>query len=588
MMGAWKVGGRLKRPFSTSLLIDPFERVRMSQKLVPLAGCWALMVLWPPAPSLAEGRKVSEAQIQVAINEAVAHLRQQVANQDGGEGALITMALLKSGLPPDTPEIKKGLEKIKSRIVKDEYKPGTHHVYEAGVSLMALANADAKAYKPQIEAIARYLIGVQRPTGEWDYPSPGTGDTSITQYAILGLWEAVRSGVTVPRRVWDKVAGWHVTRQLSDGGFTYHPFVTQDVGAAVGGGTASHTMTVAGTASLLVCRMHLYAGAADVEEVQKGKKKRGKKFGVLIPVDASAEEPAPPETVLVDDANFRATTRLAAIDKAVGKGKKWLNEHFTIEPKANWDLYYLYGLERLAALAGVKEFDGHDWYDEGAAQLVRTQSGGTWQDGCGINPATAFGILFLGKATQKMIAHKAARPEPKFGGGILVGGRGLPENLGTLQVEQGSVRVRKLKGPVDELLAELENAESRQVESAQAALVESIATDNPEGLIGQADRLLKLARDKRVEVRRTVFWALGRSNELSVVPTLINGLSDPDPGCMIEARNALRYISKRIDVHEPPDEATPGQKASAIAYWKKWYQGVRPYDDRDDLGEATK
>jgi hypothetical protein len=57
---------------------------------------------------------------------------------------------------------------------------------------------------------------------------------------------------------------------------------------------------------------------------------------------------------------------------------------------------------------------------------------------------------------------------------------------------------------------------------------------------------------------------------------------------MIEARNALRYISKRIDVHEPPDEATPEQKVAAIAYWKKWYQGVRPYDERDDLGEAPK
>ncbi len=587
MMMAWKVGGRLKRPFSTSLLLDPFERVRMSQKLVLLAGCWALMALWPPAPALAQERKASEAQIQVAISQAVAFLRQKVANLDGGEGALLTMALLKSGLPPDTPEVKKGLENIKSRIVKDEYKPGSHHVYEAGVSLMALANADAKANKQQIEAIARYLIAAQRPSGEWDYPSPGNGDTSITQYAILGLWEAVRSGVTVPRRVWDKAAGWHVSRQLADGGFTYHPAPVQEGGAATGGGGASHTMTVAGTASLLVCRMHLYPGAADLEEVQKGKKKRGKKFGVLIPVDASAEEPAA-ETVLVDDASYRATTRLAAIDKAVGKGKKWLNDHFTLEPKSNWDLYYLYGLERLAALAGIKEFDGHNWYDEGAALLVRTQKASTWNDGCGMDAATSFGILFLGKATQKMVAHKAVRPEPKFGGGILVGGRGLPENLSTLQIDQGAVRVRKLKGPVDELLAELENAQSRQVESAQAALVESIATDNPEGLIGQADRLLKLARDPRVEVRRTVFWALGRSNELRVVPTLIGALSDPDPGCMIEARNALRYISKRIDVREPPDEATPEQKASAISYWKKWYQGVRPYDERDDLSEAPK
>jgi HEAT repeat protein len=139
---------------------------------------------------------------------------------------------------------------------------------------------------------------------------------------------------------------------------------------------------------------------------------------------------------------------------------------------------------------------------------------------------------------------------------------------------------------VDELLAELEKAESRQIEAAQASLVEAVATEDPEALIGQAARLLKLARDKRVEVRRTVFWALGRSNDLRVVPTLITGLDDSEPACRIEARNALRYVSKRIDVREPPDEATAAQRAAAVAYWKKWYLTVRPYDERDDLGEA--
>jgi hypothetical protein len=83
-----------------------------------------------------------------------------------------------------------------------------------------------------------------------------------------------------------------------------------------------------------------------------------------------------------------------------------------------------------------------------------------------------------------------------------------------------------------------------------------------------------------------VFWALGRANDLRVVPTLIEGLSDPDAACQTEARNALRFISKRIDVREPPDDATAAQRAAAIAYWKKWYLTVRPYDERDDLGEA--
>src|SRR5262249_436715 len=145
-------------------------------------------------------------------------------------------------------------------------------------------------------------------------------------------------------------------------------------------------------------------------------------------------------------------------------GKTWVADHFTVDPKStNYGLYYLYGLERLTALAGLKEINGHDWYAEGAAHLVATGGDGNWNDSCGPGPAQAFGGPFLGKGTEKMLGRKPAKQVPKFGGGLLVGGRGLPDNLETLTLDAGAVRVRKLKGPVDELLAELEKAESRQI-----------------------------------------------------------------------------------------------------------------------------
>ena len=255
----------------------------MSRKIVLLLGLVACSG-WTSPPASAEPKKVTDEQIQTAIQQAVAHLRQgSKTYQVGGEGALVTMALLKSGQPADSQEIKMGIMRIVSQVTNGQYKAGQHHVYEAGVSIMALANADAKLYKPQIEAITEYLIDAQRPTGEWDYPAPGNGDTSITQYAILGLWEAVRAGVTVPKRVWDKAAGWHVTRQLRDGSFTYHPPPVSPDGVSLGQ-PGSHTMTVAGSASLLVCRLHLYPGAHDPNEVRvAGRKAKGNKFGVLVP-----------------------------------------------------------------------------------------------------------------------------------------------------------------------------------------------------------------------------------------------------------------------------------------------------------------
>ncbi|HEY2249805.1 MAG TPA: HEAT repeat domain-containing protein [Planctomycetaceae bacterium] len=544
-----------------------------------------------PGTAFGQKKSVTDGEIQAALKRAIASLKPKVNASDDGHSALITMALLKAGVKPDSAEIQVGLERILKRISSHEYKPGMHWVYEAGVSLMALANADAVKYKPQIATIAKFLIEVQQPGGFWDYPSPGFGDTSISQYAILALWEAHRAGVHVPKKVWDKAAGWHISHQASDGGFYYHP--AADVGQGMGMVKPSHSMTVAGTASLYVTRLHLYPDARDTEAPapvgSRSGRKRGKKYGILEPADHVRNDAAPlARAAEVDDASYKRVTRLSAIDAAISRGKSWLADRFTVEPRETWDIYYLYGLERLSALANAQEYGGHDWYHEGAAHLCATQdTSGGWRDACGADPATALGVLFLTKATAKMLDRKERRPpERRYGGGILIGGRGLPENLDSLEVDQNGIRVRKLKGPVDELLAELENAQSQKIESAQEALVETIATQDPEALVGQTERLLKLVGDKRPEVRRTVFWALGRTDDLRVVPTLIRGLGDANLDCMVEARNALRFISKKIDVHEPPDEPTDAQRQTAIALWKKWYRGVRPYDERDDLGEA--
>jgi hypothetical protein len=343
-------------------------------------------------------------------------------------------------------------------------------------------------------------------------------------------------------------------------------------------------MTVAGTASLHVARMYLYPSSRDLFETDAGKKSRSKQRRSLpsfLEPDLG-EGDAPQVDDEVSDAEYTPAVRLAAIEASIRQGRKWLTERFSIAPQHAWQIYYLYGIERLAALAGLREIANHDWYAEGAQWLVIQQdSSGRWNDNCGETAATSLGVMFLVKATQKMLERR--QPDPRIGGGLLVGGRGLPDNLEAVQIDQGTIKVRKLKGPVDELLAELEKAQSRNIESAQEALVETVLTSNPEELIGQKDRLLALVRDARVEVRRTAYWALGRTNDLRVVPVLIEGLRDPDVSCMIEARNALQFVSKRLSDDMPPDEATESQRAAAIAHWKKWYLSVRPYDERDDL-----
>ena len=119
--------------------------------------------------------------------------------------------------------------------------------------------------------------------------------------------------------------------------------------------------------------------------------------------------------------------------------------------------------------------------------------------------------------------------------------------------------------------------------SAQEALVETVVLQDPKALVGKTDKLLKLASVKNDEVRRTAMWALGRSQDITVVPTLIRALNDPNLDTMIEARNALRFISKRIDGFGLPSQPSDKERKQAVERWKKWYLTVRPYDERDDL-----
>jgi hypothetical protein len=460
-----------------------------------------------------------------------------------------------------------------------EYSPGKDHYknYVAGVDAMLLGAVDGEKYKPRIHAIGRFLLASQCPNGSWDYEGSQGGDTSITQYAVLGLWEAARHGLEVPEQAWSRAAKWHIATQAADGGFMYHPSET--------GGATTFTMTVAGTGSLLVCRRHLYPTDRDeaaLEPSTPARKKKSRKYGVLEQGSDVEAPPTPPETASAPPPD--AIVSSVAIRNAVGGGHGWLRARFTAKPVTPWATYYLYGLERLAALYGPGFLDGRDWYGEGLSVIVQMQAAnGSLNDTATPAGATSFAVLFLVRATAKIVVPP--KRVATFGTGLLVGGRGLPDNLSDARLNGGSVESKKVKTPVEELLAQLENPSALEVDSQQDQLVETISTDEIRALVGQTDRLLKLAKDKRVEVRRTAFWALGRTDDLRVAPVLIEALRDADSACVVEARNALQFLARR-PVDEPPgDDPTDEQKLAAVKSWKRWYLTVRPYTDRDDLDE---
>ena len=540
-------------------------------------------------------------EVLAAIRKAAAFLTTSSALIKSEERGLVVYTLISAGETSESPQVKVQVEEILKKF-SSGYVPGHSHNYEAGVDAMGLVSADREKYKAQIQLIAEFLIREQKTHGAWDYPTGDSqGDTSISQYGMLGLWAAQRAGFQVPPRVWDEAAQWHLRTQLKDGAFGYHPLA--------GDAAAKHSMVVAGIgtlsiAKLMLSRLPQSESDNSPKDPESKPKKSDRAFGVLERVNPQAPVDQPGTAGPAADGVFKQKSGRRQLDDGIGRGMAWLNRNYTVDNPTGWHLYYLYGLERVASLTNADKIGGRDWYREGCAHLIKKQAAdGSFNDLGGSIPSTCFATLFMTRATEKLVPNTPPPPpktkDPTFGGGILAGGRGLPSNLENVDTKDGNITAKKTNTPLDKLLAELENPKSLSVESTQSALVEAVQIGQREQLIGQKDLLLKLAKDSRVDVRRTAFWALARCNDLRVAPVLIQGLMDPDFDAAVEARNALCVLSRRPRgfglpeelIAKLPEGASQAEKDSVferwrdedLRRWRDWYQSVRPYSERDKL-----
>jgi Mg-chelatase subunit ChlD len=196
------------------------------------------------------------------------------------------------------------------------------------------------------------------------------GDTSVTQYALLGLHSAARLGIQLDRKLWQLTLDEHRKRQRDDGGWPYH-YEDKSYGS----------MTAAGICAVALARHHL------------GEEKFWE-------------------------------------DESIERGLAWLNAFFEVNShpglgSATWKHYYLYSIERVGRILDTEFIGEHEWYPLGARHLVDTQkSDGLWQGEAHENQekiASSFALLFLTRATPTL-----APPEAPKGPGKLVTARRVP------------------------------------------------------------------------------------------------------------------------------------------------------------------
>ena len=545
----------------------------------------------------------ADPRVSVAIRNAAGYLRNNIKKASGAKRNLAALALLLAGEPPNSPLITDSVKQIRSLIKDGKYEPRSEdeHIYGAGVNATLLADLDPAALRPELEAITNYVIASQGDDGSWDYPGGRrtVGDTSISQYGMLALWAGERAKIPIPPEVYQKIVAWHQKTQNKRGGFSYHPGTK----AGYEQGAPTLTNSAAGTGSLLIARMFLRpnAPAGKWEQSSRPRKAADKstpdrrKLGVLKKVDLDSG---------TLQTKKKQTGTAVAFDSTIERSLGWLRVNFR-DRGSNPDhpMYYYYTLERMAALGNIRTLGSHDWYQECSNVVLPTQTkNGDFKIKSYSGPlvGTSLAILFLTKSTAKVLG----RPVPgNIGTGLMAGGRGLPANLKTVRMKDGRVESPKKNAPFETLLAELDKPQSLDIAAAQKAIVEKVQLGDRKALIGQVARLKKLVDHPNADVRRTAIWALGRSSDLRLVPLLLKALEDSDVDVMIEARNALCWISRKplgFGLSPSPfdgiseqagksqkDRAITKWRTEAVRRWRAWYLKIRRYEERDDLLDSV-
>ncbi len=323
------------------------------------------------------GGGVDAVAVLTAIDRGVGYLKREqsargtwddVADQEGGTTALATLALLSAGVEVDDPTIQKSLAYLREKRLDKTYC--------VSLQTMVMSIAEPKRDLPKIQQNVEWLEAVQirgdRKAGAWSYPA-GDGDNSNTQFAMLALYEAQRAGAVVQPETWQTSIEYWKGCQNGDGSWGYWPNR---------GGTGS--MTSAGIGSLVMARLATQDGDATVE-------------GDRVKCCQSHEDD--------DD-----------IERAIA----WLARHFSVsrnpgdaEQAEYWNLYYLYGVERVGRLTARRFIGDHDWYREGAEFLVAEQDslGHYWKGRSQTaerNPhvGTSLALLFLAKGRWPVLVGK--------------------------------------------------------------------------------------------------------------------------------------------------------------------------------------
>ena len=383
-----------------------------------------LLTLFLIAPAVVAGgggraQKVADRKLRDLVDDAIDRGSEWLAGTQAENGsfgaefrhplgstAISALALLHSGMRFDHEVIERAFTFMRRQ---HKLLGKGLRTYAASVTIMALSEygrARGRArgvfdLSPEdrawLKSLVDFLVRNQVAGGGWRYPGPEDGfDHSNSQYALLALKEARKSGIIVPEEVFAKALKLFISTQEKRG-----PKVRRSREEGGDGVYFANRKTVAG---------YDYA--------------RGWGYvGPMAPSGSMTAAGVAAVSICVSElSENRWGTVKAAGEKARWDGIAWLGKNFSVKENPPggpaWHYYYLYGLERAGVLAGVVYMAGHRWYARGAKYLVDAQSpDGPWRVPSAMrgrqaaDPVTqSFALLFLVRATARAMGVATEEP----------------------------------------------------------------------------------------------------------------------------------------------------------------------------------
>jgi len=595
--------------------------------------------------------------IQQAIDRGVAFLKAIQSGQDGmwqyvsggtdeknvGATALAGLTLLECDVPPSDPAVQKATEVVRQRSISCSY------TYAISLSIMFLDRLDEEADVPLIQSMTVRLLAGQTAAGGWTYTCPIPHGGEVRRLTdLVQKRNEFKAGREMPKKKKVEEGQRELPKEIQDLLNKIRPPAAnpQQI-AGIGGGASQDALlglsriegdnsnTQFAALALWVARRSGMPVEDALVRIERRFRRAQHQDGGWTYLNTTAPLP---ETWSFPPAMTCAGLIGLAVGQGVDKNNKDLNKDpnvvagFTslanhLQALSNVTtfqkdkgFYFLWSLERMAEVYGVKMIGKTDWYRWASQVLLNSQqaNGGFYGEYANGGVDTCFALLVLSRANVAKDLARNLRGRLKDGVVTLRSGGVGKEGLENFAKKSGAKSDKSNSSdskPADsagKLGARSVPLEEEDVEAKAARLSNELAKADPgqqtemfekyqEGkgavytlalagaiprLGGEAkgkarealaQRLTRMTaatlrqelKDDDPEIRRAAALACAMKDDKSHVPDLIPLLEDREPIVGRAAHAALKNISRKD--FGPEANASRQETANAMAAWRGWW-----------------